>query len=59
MLAYKRSQFEVVRHFRNGIADAAERVRKPEGKLYQLQLWRSLLGSILDGRILLRSCLAY
>ena len=38
--AYERSLFEVVRHFRDGIVDA-ERVRKPEGKLYQLQLWRT------------------
>ncbi len=38
--AYKRSRFEMVRHFRNEII-SAERVRKPEGIFYQLQLWRT------------------
>ena len=38
--AYKRSRFEMVRHFRNEII-SAERVRKPEGICYQLQLWRT------------------
>ena len=38
--AYRRSLFELVRHFRNEIT-AAERVRKPEGKVYQLQLWNT------------------
>ena len=38
--AYERSLFEVVRHFRDGIV-AAERVSKPAGKIYQLQLWRT------------------
>lgn len=36
--AYKWSIFEMVKHFRNEIT-AAERVRKPEGKVYQLRLW--------------------
>ncbi len=36
--ASKQSQFEIIRHFRNEIT-AAERVRKPEGKSYQLRLW--------------------
>ena len=36
--AYKRSQFEMVKHFRNEIT-AAERVRKPEGKFHQFRLW--------------------
>ena len=38
--AYRRSLFEIVRHFRNEIT-AAERVRKSEGKFYQLQLWNT------------------
>ena len=36
--AYKRSIFEMVEHFKNEIT-AAERVRKPEGKVHQLRLW--------------------
>ena len=38
--AYKQSLFEMVRYFRNEIT-AAERVRKPAGNLYHLQLWRT------------------
>ena len=38
--AYKRSRFEMVRHFRNEII-SAQRVEKPEGIFYQLQLWRT------------------
>ena len=38
--AYKRSLFAVVKHFRDETI-AAERVRKPEGKLYQLRLWNT------------------
>ncbi len=38
--AYKQSLFEMVRHFRDETV-AAERVRKTEGHLYQLQLWRT------------------
>ena len=36
--AYKRSLFEMVKHFRNEIT-VAERVRKPGGKFHQLRLW--------------------
>lgn len=36
--AYKRSLFEMVKHFRKEIT-AAERVRKPGGKFHQLRLW--------------------
>ncbi len=38
--AHKRSLFEVVKHFRDETI-AAERVRKPEGTLYQLRLWNT------------------
>ena len=37
-IAYKRSMFEKVEHFRNEIT-AAERVRKPRGNIHQLRLW--------------------
>ena len=36
--AYKRSLFKMIKHFRNEII-AAERIRKPAGKFYQLRLW--------------------
>ena len=39
-IAYKRSLFAMVRHFRSEIT-AAERVRRPEGKIYQHQLWNT------------------
>ncbi|MCE2449759.1 MAG: hypothetical protein J4F35_15675 [Candidatus Latescibacteria bacterium] len=39
-IVYKRSLFEMVRHFHSE-STAAERVRKPEGKIYQLQLWNN------------------
>lgn len=38
--AYKDGLFVVVKHFGNHIVDA-ERIRKPQGKLFQLQLWRT------------------
>ncbi len=38
--AYKRSRFKIVRHFHYKTV-AAQRVHKPEGMLYQLQLWRT------------------
>ena len=38
--AHKRSLFEAVKHFRDETI-AAERVRKPEGTLYQLRLWNT------------------
>ena len=42
-IAYKRSLFEVVRHFRRETT-AADRIRKPEGKTYQLPAMEQLLG---------------
>ena len=36
--AYRQSLFEMVRYFRDETA-TADRVRKPEGKFYQLRLW--------------------
>ena len=39
-IAYKWCLFDVVRHFREGIL-SAERISKPVGTLYQLQLWHS------------------
>ena len=38
--AYKRSLFKTVRHFRDELV-AVERLRKPAGLLYQLQLWQT------------------
>lgn len=38
--AYRRCLFDTVRHFR-GELTAAERVRKPAGSRYQLQLWNT------------------
>ena len=38
--AYKRSLFKTVRHFRDEIV-TVERLRKPAGLLYQLQLWQT------------------
>lgn len=38
--AYKQSLFEMVRHFHIEVT-AAERVRKPTGSFYQLQLWNT------------------
>lgn len=40
---YKRSLFEMVNHFQNEIT-AVERIRKPKGKFYQFQLWRTCWG---------------
>ena len=37
---YKRCLFEIVRHFRDEIV-AVERLRKPAGMSYQLQLWQT------------------
>ncbi len=39
-VAFERSLFEAVRHYRDSIV-AAERVSESTGKLYQLQLWRT------------------
>ena len=38
--AYKQSLFEIVRYFCDETANAG-RLRKPEGKLYQFQLWQT------------------